>query len=140
MYAVVRVRGSVNVAKAVEDTLKMLRLNQVNHCVLVPKDKNYEGMLRKVESYVTWGEISEEVLERLVSRRGRLAGDKRIDDKEAGKALDKIRKDGVKDAGIKPVFRLSPPSKGYKATRKRFPMGDLGNRGETINELLKRMI
>ncbi|MDY6932317.1 MAG: uL30 family ribosomal protein, partial [Halobacteriota archaeon] len=34
MYAVVRLRGNVNVRPEIKDTLKMLRLNRINHCVL----------------------------------------------------------------------------------------------------------
>ena len=59
---------------------------------------------------------------------------------EAGGLASKIMSDGVMEAGIMPVFRLNPPSKGYKSVRKFFPKGDLGYRGEKINELLKRMI
>ena len=141
MYAVIRVRGSVNVAREVKDTLKMLRLTRVNHCVVIPKNPNYEGMLGKAKAYITWGEITQDSLERLVSKRGRLPGDKRIPEKEAKVIAGKIRKErSLKDAGIKPVFRLSPPSKGYSSVRINYPRGDLGNRGENINELLKRMI
>ena len=34
MYAVVQVRGVVNTNREIKDTLKMLRLHHVNHCVL----------------------------------------------------------------------------------------------------------
>lgn len=141
MYAVIRVRGSVNVAKEVADTLKMLRLTRVNHCVIIPKNPNYEGMLSKVKAFITWGEITQENLERMVAKRGRLPGDKRVTEKEAKDIAKKILKErSLKDAGIKPLFRLSPPSKGYRSVRFNYPRGDLGNRGEKINELLKRMI
>jgi large subunit ribosomal protein L30 len=141
MHAVIRIRGSVNVAKEIEDTLRMLRLTRVNHCVVIPDDPDHNGMLRKVRSYVTWGEITHEMLEWLVAKRGRIKGDERIPGKEAKDIAKNILKDNsVKDKGIKPVFRLSPPTKGYRSIRSDFPRGDLGNRGEKINELLKRMI
>ena len=43
---------------------------------------------------------------------------------------------------VKPVFRLSPPSKGYKGKTKKSYVagGEAGYRGEAINDLLKRMI
>jgi len=41
---------------------------------------------------------------------------------------------------IEPVFRLTPPSKGFKSIKEHYPKGDLGYRGKEINELLKRMI
>ena len=141
MYAVIRIRGSVNVSREVKDTLKMLRLTRVNHCVVIPKKPDYDGMLQKARSRITWGEVSQDILERLVTKRGRLPGDRRVPEKEAKEMARKILKeDSVKDTGLKPVFRLSPPSKGYRSVRLGFPRGDLGNRGEKINELLKRMI
>ena len=141
MFAVIRIRGSVNVARSIEDTLKMLRLTRVNHCVLIPDTPDYRGMLQKVKSYVTWGEITPQTLEGLVAKRGRLAQDERVKDKDAKEVAKKIIKsNSVKDVDIKPVFRLSPPSKGYRSIRTDFPKGDLGNRKEKINELLKRMI
>ncbi|HNR25150.1 MAG TPA: 50S ribosomal protein L30, partial [Methanobacteriaceae archaeon] len=43
--------------------------------------------------------------------------------------------------GLKPVFRLHPPRKGYKDIKKAFNEGGtLGYRGEDINHLLKRMV
>jgi len=41
---------------------------------------------------------------------------------------------------IVPVFRLTPPSKGFKSIKEHWPKGDLGYRGKEINELIKRMI
>lgn len=141
MYAVIRVRGSVNVPREVKDTLRMLRLTRVNHCVVVPKTPDYDGMLHRARSYITWGEVSKETLEKLVAKRGRLAGNQRIPAKEAKEISGKILKnEGVRDLEIRPVFRLSPPAKGYRSIRLGFPKGDLGSRGERINELLKRMI
>ena len=64
MLAVIRVRGSVNMRKEFRDTLRMLRLGRVNHCVLVPENPNYEGMIKAVGSYVTWGPLKKEVLEK----------------------------------------------------------------------------
>jgi large subunit ribosomal protein L30 len=141
MYAVIRIRGSVNVPKEVRDTLKMLRLTRVNHCVVIPRTPDYDGMLRKASGYITWGELSQETLEKLVAKRGRLPGDVRLDSRKAKEVSVKILKTkSSRDSDIKPVFRLSPPSNGYKSIRMIFPRGDLGNRGEGINQLLKRMI
>ena len=36
-WAVVRVRGSVNVNPKIKETMKLMRLNRVNHCVIVPE-------------------------------------------------------------------------------------------------------
>lgn len=44
--------------------------------------------------------------------------------------------------GLKPVFRLTPPKKGFKGKRN-LPVkmgGAIGDRGQAINELVQRMI
>lgn len=139
MLAAIRIRGSAGVPVKIEKTLDMLRLRRVNHCVIVPKTPDIEGMLRKAGNYITWGEINMETLETLISKRGRLQGGKKTDRKEVRPLTNKII-EGKKDPGIKPVFRLSPPSGGFRSIRRAYPKGDLGYRGENINELLKRMI
>lgn len=109
-YAIIRVRGGAETSRQVEDTLKMLSLTRVNHCVLRKESDSLEGMLRKASGYITWGEASTESIEKL-KRKGE------------GK-----------------VLRLHPPSKGYRSVKKHFPKGDLGYRGDKINELLGRMV
>ena len=138
MLAVIRIRGSVGVPPSVRDTLKMLRLNQVNHCVIVPRTPDFAGMLRKAVNYITWGEIGPKTLEALVEKRARLPGNKRPAKKDTGSIAKNLS--AGKGEDIKPVFRLSPPSRGFRSIRSPFPKGDLGNRGEKINELLERMI
>lgn len=142
MFAVVRLRGSVNLRKEIKDTLRMLRLTRVNHCVLLRKDPKIEGMIKKVKDFITWGEINDKTLENLISKRGRMVGDKRPEEKEIKNILTKIKKDkSVKDIeGFKPVFRMNPPRKGYEGIKRAFPKGALGYRGENINKLLERMM
>lgn len=142
MFAVVRVRGSVNLRKEIKDTLRMLRLTRVNHCVLLRKDPKIEGMIKKVKDFVTWGEISDKTLENLISKRGRMTGDKKLEGKEVKSVLTKIKKDkSVKDIEeFKPVFRMNPPRKGFEGIKQAFPKGALGYRGENINKLLERMM
>ena len=142
LLAVVRIRGTVGVREDIANTMLMLRLDRINHCVIIPKNPNYEGMLHKAKDFITWGEIDKETLEKLISKRGRFAGDKRVTDLSYAKELAQFILSGkpVKETGIKPVFRLSPPSKGYKSTKVLYPKGSLGYRGEKINELIKRMI
>jgi large subunit ribosomal protein L30 len=152
-YAVIRVRGSVNVKSDIKDTLKMLRLNRVNHCVLLPKTESYSGMLQKVKDYVTWGEIMPQTLAKMIIHRGQLIGDKKISDKyikantkyksiiSFAKAISQgeIKYHELKD--IKPVIRLHPPRKGYKGVKRNYKLGGaLGYRGEDINKLIERMI
>jgi len=142
MYAVVRVRGSVNKKSEIKDTMRMLRLTRVNHCVIVRKDPKTEGMIKKVKDFVTWGEIDEKMMERLVAARGRMAGDRKPSDKELKEIIEHVNKKktlaGIKN--FKPVLRLASPRKGYEGIKVAYPKGALGYRGEKIKDLLERMM
>lgn len=151
--AVVRVRGIPTASSDVRRTLEMLHLCRTSHATLLDDRPAYIGMLRTAQHYLTWGEISKENLLALIIEKGRLIGDKRLDDdyaqkvgfKSLGDLVDAVYRAEVdykslKD--VKPVFRLHPPSQGYKGTvKKSFKAGGAtGYRGEAINVLIKRMI
>lgn len=115
--AVIRLRGRTGIREDVEDTLTHLNLRRINHCVIAEDSPVILGMLRKAKDYVTWGQIDAETLKVLVEKRG--------------------------EAATKPYFRLSPPKgglgrRGIKAAFAK--SGALGNRGEEINELIKKMV
>jgi large subunit ribosomal protein L30 len=152
-FAVIRVRGHSGVNRDIEDTMKMLRLTRGNHCVVLPQTADIQGMLFKVKDYVTWGEVTEETLARMIKFRGRIYGDKPIDDvvvKENiefssilsfARAVSKgeVRYSDMKN--IKPLFRLSPPRKGFEGSKRAYNAGGaLGYRGKEINELIERML
>ena len=151
--AVVRIRGTVNVRGDVKDTLAMLRLHKPNHAVLIPATPTYLGMLQKAKDYISWGEISEETLAKLLQRRGRLKGGKPLTQEylkklgfknflSVAKALHSGKLSLKSLPDLKPVFRLHPPSGGFKKPVKRAfaEGGELGYRGERINELLEHMM
>jgi len=152
MFAVIRIRGSVGLRREVKDTLKMLRLNAPNNCVIIPESKDYKGMLEVVKDCVTWGEIDKDTLIELLKKRLRLRGNKRVDEKILKEVTDfdsfenfaeeilagKIKLKDFEE--LQPFFRLTPPSKGFKSVKEFWPKGDLGYRGKEINELLRRMI
>lgn len=149
IFAVVRLRGNVNKRKEVKDTLRMLGLTRVNHCVLIPDTPSYRGMLQKVKDFVTWGEVDVGTVELLLRYRGELVGRKKLTDeyvKELGySSLSELAKamcEGkIRMEGLKKVFRLHPPRKGLASIKHPFGHGgDLGYRGEAINDLIKRMI
>jgi large subunit ribosomal protein L30 len=152
MYAVIRIRGEAGLRKEIRDTLRMLRLKAPNNCVLVPETESYKGMLEKCKDVCTWGEIEKETLIKLLKKRLRSEGDRRVDEKllkevtgfnsfeEFAEAL-LSGKNMLKDfKKLKPVFRLTPPSKGFKSVKEAYPKGDLGYRGKEINELVERMM
>lgn len=151
--AVIRVRGTINVRREISDTLRMLHLVRNCHATLIDNRPSYLGMLQKVHNYVTWGEVSKEVIVLLLRERGRLIGNRRVTDEYAQKigfrsiddlaeAIYNLKVEFQKLPDIKPVFRLHPPSGGYGGSiKKSYKAGGVtGYRGEAINDLLKRMI
>jgi len=141
MFVAIRVRGTVGLRKDIEDTMKMLRLNRPNHCVILPKNDMTEGMLRKVHNYITWGDITDENLEKLIEKRGRLKGNKKIEKSKVKDYISEIKKaNSLKVMDLVPVIRLNPPLKGFKKTKLHYPKGALGYRKDKINELLLRMM
>ena len=148
----IRIRGGVNATMRVEDTLKMLRMDRNMASTLLDDRPEYKGMLQHAKDYITWGEPTAETIKILLEKRGKQAGDNSISEetlKASGyDSLDALASDLSsgkvefhKLEGIKPFFRLHPPKKGFKRTVKRpyRNRGELGYRGEAINELAKRM-
>jgi len=150
---VVKIRGTISAQRETRETLDFLHLAHTNHAVLIDSRPAYKGMLQRVNSYVTWGEPSKEIVAMMLHKRARLAGDKKLTDeyiKKAGyKSIDDLAEAIVnckvefqKLPDMQPRFKLHPPSKGYKGkTKKGFKAGgEAGYRGEAINDLVKRMI
>jgi large subunit ribosomal protein L30 len=152
MYGIVQVRGVVNVRRDIKDTLKMLRLHHINHCVLVPDTPENLGMIRKVKDYVAYGEVDQATVATLLETRGRVTGDLPLTDEyikahstysgitEFANALSSGNARLTDVPGVKPVLRLHPPRKGYKTIKRTFPQGGaLGYYGNEINALLYKM-
>ncbi len=153
VFAIIRVRGIVNVNPDIKRTLELLRLKKVNHCTLLEENKVYKGMLQMVKDYTTWGELDKETLPKLIKSRGMLVGDKQITEEYLKSATsynsveklsqaildNKFKYKEIPD--VKPLFRLSPPKKGYEGIKRSFRNGGaLGYRGKEINKLIGRMI
>ena len=151
MIAAIRVRGTTGVKGEVADTMKMLRLNRINHVVILDENPSYKGMLQKAKDYITWGEINEETLAKVITKRGRLPGGEKVTEEflkentshknieDVSKAVFKGEK--LEEMGIKPVFRLHPPRKGFKNVKKAYNEdGILGYRGEDIENLIRKML
>ena len=149
----VRVRGTVSAQREARETLEMLRLDRTNYAVLVDNRPSFRGMLKRVQAYTTWGEPSKETVTMLLKQRGRLAGDRKLTEEQVQKlgfksfedlaeAIVTGRVEYSKLPGMRPLFRLRPPTKGYKGkTKKSYNAGgEAGYRGEKIDELVKRMV
>ena len=149
----VRIRGMSDISQETKDTLTMLRLTRNCHATLLDDRPAYNGMLRKSQHCLTWGEVSQESIALLLKKRGKVVGDKKLTDeyaKELGyKSLDDLAEalfnmevECSSLPKVKPVFRLRPPKKGFKGKVKRSYAagGEAGYRGDAINDLLKRMV
>ena len=111
-------------------------------------------MTNKVaKDYITWGEVTKETVAKMIDARGKIAGDYGITDAylkenseyasigEFAEALAENRCKMKDVEGVKPVFRLHPPIKGYEGNKRSYKNGGaLGYRGEAINDLIDRML
>ena len=149
----IRIRGTVSASKEARETLRMLHLSRNNHAVLIDDRPSFLGMIKTVRDYVTYGELSKESVTSLIKEKGRLAGNKKLTDEYAQKvghksleelttAVSECRVEYWRLRDIQPVFRLHPPTKGFKGKIKKGygAGGELGYRGENINQLLSRML
>jgi large subunit ribosomal protein L30 len=149
---VIRIRGGLNAPRRVEDTLRMLRVHRNNTATIIDDRPDYLGMLQRVKDWVTWGEARPETIKMLLEKRGRTIGGRPLDDGTLGElgfssigelaeAIAEGRTQFRKLEVVKPFFRLHPPKRGFKKSIKRSytDRGELGYRGEAINELAERM-
>lgn len=151
---VLRLRGSPDRTPEQEKALELLRLHKTYHATLVQDTPSIRGMLTQtLSTVVTWGEIDKETLVQLLQKRGRMTGNKKITEEDL-KKLGYNSFDELADAllagkvtldqlpGVKPVFRLRPPSGGFRGTiRKNIKAGgEAGYRGPKINELIRKML
>ncbi len=152
IYAIVRLRGEPDTHHSIRKTLSLLRLHKVNHAVIYPKTESIDGMLFKAKDKVTWGTIDKPTMVHLLKKRGELVGRKKLTDeyikehtkyKSIEDFVDAMFEGKAKLTDIpdlRPVFRLSPPRKGFKSLKLPYEKkGDLGYRGENMTNLIKRM-
>ncbi len=150
-YAVIRLKSSRDKNQRMKDTLKMLRLNSVNHCTVIPERSAYEGMLDKVKDKITWGEIDTDTLVELLESKSGLEKaelEEKMEEKTSYSDIEELAQDVVSNNitldeidGLDKVFRLHPPAGGYRSTKKPYNTGGaLGYRGSEINSLIHNML
>jgi large subunit ribosomal protein L30 len=152
----VRLKGSFGTPERTEKTLTTLKLKGKFNAVLLENNPSMLATLRQAKDYVTWGEAKPRDIVALLKERGELFGGQTLTDETI---LDKFglpSVDGLASSladgsiplktlwqkGLKPVFRLHPPSGGFEASTKRprGSRGELGYRGAEISSLVARMI
>ena len=149
---VLRIRGTISAPREVRETLQMLHLTRNNYATLIDNRPSFQGMLKTAQNCITWGEVSREVVNTLIKAKGRLVGNKKLTDEHAqrtgykslealAEAVFSCQAEYWKLPNIQPVFKLHPPTKGFKGKiKKGYGVGgELGYRGEKINELIRRM-
>jgi len=138
MICAIRISGRVGVAPDRVAVLNNIRLRKKFACVLF-KEKD-KGILKIVQDKISYGEIDNETLRLLISKRARKPGNKPIT--ESADVIIKKLEEGknLEDLGIKPFFSLQPPRGGFKkSTKLLYPKGVLGE-NKNINDLVRRML
>ena len=138
LIAVIRIAGQVKVKEDIKNTLYRLRLRKKYVCVLInPDNENLIGMLNRVKYYVAYGEIEKNILEKLLTARGKKLDGKKINSEDV--ASDLMNGKNLEELGIKPFFRLHPPRGGIRS-KLQYPRGVLGDNKKDINKLIERML
>jgi 50S ribosomal protein uL30 len=139
MIAIIRITGQVGLDRDVVETFNRLNLPRKYSCIVLtnPTEERL-GMLKKLYSFVAYGEISKETFSQLMEKRAKLI------DKTKKTDLVKVQEELIKgkkfqDSNLKPFFSLHPPRGGIKA-KVHFPKGVLGDNKEKINDLILRML
>ena len=134
LLAVVRVRGTVKVRQSIKETLNRLNLKHVNNMVLIQGTPSNLGMLKKCNDFVTYGPVNEEIVSKILQEKAAAAKP------EFAKELLEGKK-SPKELALKMPFHMKPPRHGYEGVKYSFSVGGaLGNRGEKISLLIKRML
>jgi len=139
-FAIIRIRGSIGAKETIKTTLAMLKLYKKNFCVVVNNSPEYEGMIKKIKDYVTYGTIDPETEKLLFEKRGEEYKGKIKDSKGKIEYKRYVEMNGKK---YKSFFRLNNPKGGFERKGIKIPFlkgGVLGNRKEKINDLIKRMV
>lgn len=111
--AAIRIRGGSRIHCDIKETLEKLNLRNQHQMIIVEKTSSTLGMLKKAKDFVTWGEVSSDIVTSAEPRK-------------KGK-----------------IYCLHPPRGGFERKGIKAPFttgGVLGYRGDAINELIKKML
>lgn len=160
VYFVVRIKGINKMAPKPRKIMQLLRLLQINNGVFIKVTKATTQMLQLVEPYITYGEPNLKSVRELIYKRGYGKVNKqRIplnDNKIIEESLGKYGIVSVEDLVHEIItagpsfkqasnflwpFKLSNPTGGFRTRKFKHYIegGDLGNREENINALIKSM-
>ena len=116
MIAAVKVRGDVDASEKISATLESLGLLKKNQVLFIEEDDEAtKGMLNRAKDYISYGEVSEEVVEEVEEAKGVQV-----------------------EAGTK--VSMTPPSGGFRSTKKNFNDGGALGKRPRMDKLLRNMI
>jgi large subunit ribosomal protein L30 len=137
MIVVLRIAGQAGIRTDVEETLRRLNIHRKLACTLVDSKDNKFEMAKSVRDFVSYGEISDELVKQIIINRGETLKGEKIAEKDVPKILEGIKKGEWK---IKRFFRLHPPRGSFKkSTKIAAPKGILGE-NKDISKLIERML
>ncbi len=151
-YLVIRIKGQADVPYWANTTLRLLKLEKKYRAIILPVKENTDGMLKKIQQFVSWQEVDLSTTKELLDKKGRRSGYKKITPEDISKAgfktinelavsLSEGKISMTKIKPLKPWFALSPPRQGFKRSTKRLygQKGILGHNKE-LTALVKRMM
>ena len=128
--------GRIGVERGRESTLESLMLKKKYAAILI-SEKDLP-VLNKIKELVIFGELDDETLKELLTKRCKKGKalvsnvDEIIKELKSGKRL--------REVGVNPTLHLHPPRGGFKvSTKLPYPQGVLG-KNKDIVKLVKRMI
>ncbi|KAG8998268.1 60S ribosomal protein L7 [Tulasnella sp. JGI-2019a] len=157
---VIRIRGINEIPPKPRKIMQILRLIQIHNGVFVKANKATEVMLRLVEPYVTYGEPNLKTVRELIYKRGygkinksRIPlTDNSIIEKTLGKydilsVEDLVHEIFTVGPNFKQAnnflwpFKLNNPTRGWRKRKFKHYVqaGDMGNREQAINTLVRKM-
>jgi len=160
LYFVVRIKGIWGIPPKPRKIMQLFRLLQINNGVFVRVNKATQIMLRYIEPYVTYGEPNLKTVRELIYKRGyakihkqRIAlTDNAIIEANLGKygiisVEDLIHEIFTVGPNFKQAsnflwpFKLNNPTGGWRQRKFKHYIegGDLGNREDKINSLVRSM-
>ena len=73
-YLVVRIKGQADVPYWANTTLNLLNLEKKYRAIITPASDSIDGMLKKIQHYVSWQEIDASTAKELLDKKGRKTG------------------------------------------------------------------
>ena len=135
MIVIIRISGMVEIPSDVTETLSRIHLRKKFAATLLKETPETMKLIQKIRNFVAYGKITPATLELLLSKRGKSMDKKNLDSKKIAEQLEA----GAEVQNLKPFFRLHPPRGGIKS-KIHYPKGILGDNGEEINDLVRRML